>query len=133
MARSLIPAPWPVLHTPFSTDTVVDAHGNERLVPGTPVIRYVMAIYGGASSSDEMLSDEFLNDVKTVYQMVIPAADLGFYNSGDVVLIGGSVADGQYVGGKAFRLDGNPTSDLHGPWKRYYRVFGGYVTLMRVN
>lgn len=133
----LIPAPWPVLHTPRGIETVIDAHGNDRIVDGEPVIRHVIAIFGvstgGALSSDEMVGNEFLSQTKTLFHMVIPTQDLGFYHSGDQVMVGGEVVDGTYVGGAAFRLDGDPASDLHGPWKRYYRVFGGYVKILRVN
>ena len=134
----LIPAPWPVLHTPRSVETVIDAHGNDHVVDGVPVVRYVISLfqvgYGSASGSKELFSDEYLSEVKTDLMMVIPHEDVvaQAYAAGDQVLIGGSVVGGDYVGGVAFRLHGDPASDLQGPWPHLYRFFGGVVRINRV-
>ena len=138
MIRKVIPKPWPVLHTPRSVGVELDAHGNSRIVAGDPVVRYVIAIfqtgYRVGLSSNEMFSPEFLAEVATKMHMVIPSEDLGFYSSGDQVLISGSVAaDGSYVDGVAFRVDGKPASDLEGPWPMLYKNFGGMVKIARVN
>lgn len=133
----LIPSPWPVLHTARGISTTTDAHGNQKIVDADPVIRKVMAIFGvgtkGNLSSDQMFSNEYLDQTKDMYHMVIPMADLGFYKSGDKVQIFGTVNGDSYEGGLAFRLDGDPASDLHGPWPRLYKAFGGLVKIVRVN
>lgn len=135
----LIPAPWPVLHTPRSVETVVDAHGNDHLVDGVPVVRYVISLfqigYSSTSGSKEMFSDEYLSEVKTDLNMAIPYDDVAgeVYRAGDQVLVGGTVVDGDYVGGVAFRLRGEPASDLVGPWPHLYKSFGGLVRIGRVN
>lgn len=134
----LIPAPWPVLHTPRSVESVVDAHGNDHLVDGVPVIRYVIALYPHAYSSGmgskEVFTDEYLSEVKTDLMMVIPHDDIvaQAYQSGDQVVVGGVVDAGEYVGGTAFRVDGNPGSDLEGPWPHLYKMFGGLARISRV-
>jgi hypothetical protein len=135
----LIPAPWPVLHTPRGVETVLDAHGNDHLVDGDPVIRYVVALYQNGyktgMASKEMFSEEYLLEIKTDLMMVIPHDDIKAqsYQGGDQVLIGGSVSGGDYVGGTAFRLHGLPGSDLEGPWPHLYKSFGGVVRVSRVN
>lgn len=136
--RRLIPAPWAVLHIPRSVDSVVDAHGNYSVVDGDPVIRYVISIFPlgaqpGSGSSKQLLSAEYLAESEIQLRMVIPGEDLRFYNSGDQVRINGSVQNGNYVGGLAFRLDGQPGSDMEGPWPRLYRHFGGVAKIVRVN
>ena len=135
--RKIVPAPWPVLHTPRGVDVTFDAHGNQKIVDGDPVVRYVIAIYGVglkvALSSDEMLSNEYLAETKTMYHMVIPSEDLKFYKSGDQVRIFGTAGAGGYEGGAAFRLDGDPATDMIGPWPHLYKPFGGYVKINRVN
>jgi len=134
----LIPAPWPILHTPRGVDTVVDAHGNDHLVDGDPVVRYVVALYQTGyrmgMSSKELLSDDYLNEVSTTLHMVIPQEDsaAAVYGSGDQVTVGGVVDGADYVGGVAFRVDGIPATDLEGPWPHLYKAFGGMVKIRRI-
>lgn len=131
---ALIPAPWPVLHTPRGVEAVVDAHGNDRIVDGPAVIRFVMALFqpGSRGSSREIFSGDYLQRDDTTLLMVIPAKDLEFYAGGDQVVVGGSVVGGEYVDGVGYRLEGQPASDLNGPWPHLYRAFGGMVEIRRV-
>lgn len=135
MGRGIIPAPWPILHIARSLDTVIDAHGNDKIVDADPVIRYVISIFPAGqygSGSEEVMSVEYLAENTTELRMTIPGEDLHHYSSGDQVLIGGSVAGGVFVGGTAFRIDGKPGTDMMGPWPRFYKAFGGVADIVRV-
>ena len=157
MSRKLIPAPWPVLHTARRLDpNLRNAHGNDVIVDSAPVIRYIISFaqfeYRGPMSSNQLFSAEYLQQTTTSLHMVIPAEDLDFYRSGDQVVLGGSVAGkaflsareqkslasgpvplaSSFAGGVAFRVDGEPGSDLHGPWPHLYRQFGGMVKVRRI-
>jgi len=135
--RSIIPAPWPVLHTARRVDALLrDEHGNDLTVDVSAVVRYVISYsqyeYKGPLSSNRILSTEYVEETVTNLHLVIPGPDLGFYNSGDQVVVGGSVVAGVYVGGSAFLVDGDPGSDLQGPWPGLYKSFGGIVKIKRV-
>jgi hypothetical protein len=135
----LIPAPWPVLHTPRGVEAEYDAHGNERIVDGDPVIRYVIALYQNGyktgMASKTLFTEEYLNEVQTDLQMVITHADIvaNVFGQNDKVLVGGAVVGGVYEGGTAFRLMGVPGRDVEGPWPYLYKHFGGLVRLRRSN
>ncbi|MCV7174934.1 hypothetical protein [Mycolicibacterium sphagni] len=139
MRNRLIPCPWPVLHTVRTIDKTQRApNGNYKIVDGEPVIRWVQGIssfgYRGPMSSSQIMSPEYLQRVDNILHVSVPADDLYLYSNGDLVVIGGDVDDaGNYVGGSAFWVDGTPASDLRGPWKRFYKQFGGVLKIKRVN
>jgi hypothetical protein len=129
-----IPAPWPVLHTPRTVDeTVTDGHGLNPIVDGAPVIRHVYSYHqaGRAGSSSEVISPEFLDRIETTIDMAVPnPAD---YHPSDGVIIGGTVdEDGNYEGGTAFWVNGDPSSDFKGPFPKLYKWTGGIVKLRRI-
>ena len=138
VSRKIIPAPWPILHTARSVDEFLrDEHGNDITVDAAPVVRYVISYsqfeYKGPLSSLRVYSSEYIDQNSTSLHLTIPHEDIGYYSSGDQVLVGGTVAvDGSYVGGLAFLLDGEVGSDMQGPWPKLYKHFGGIVKIRRI-
>lgn len=132
---SLIPAPWPVLHTPVRLAGEPDNHGNQHFIAGVPVVRYVISLSQSAKTlqraSVEVFSTEYLQQVVTSLHMTVPVKDLLTYESGDKVLIGGDDVAGDYVGGVSFLCHGAVSSDVWGPWPKLYKNFGGMVLLHR--
>ena len=129
-----IPAPFPVLHTPRTVDTTTtDAHGNNPIKDGAPVIRYVYSYHqaGRLGSSSEVISPEFLDRIETTLDMAVP--DPQHYSASDGVILGGTVDEsGNYDGGVQYWVNGDPTSDFQGPFKKLYAWAGGVVKLRRI-
>jgi hypothetical protein len=126
--------PWPVLHTSKTIDTTqTDAHNNYVTINAAPVIRYVYSFvqFGRRGSTSQIISPEFLDRTETTLHMACPDPDS--YKTGDGVLVGGTVdEDGNYDGGVAFWIDGDPNDERHGPWPTLTAWTGGTVKLRRV-
>ena len=129
-----IPAPWPVLHIPRTVDTTqTDSHGNHPIIDGAPVIRYVRGYNqpGRLGASSEVISPEFLDRIETTLDMDVPNPQ--DYHASDGVIIGGTVDEqGNYDGGTQYWVNGDPTNDFKGPFKRLYTWTGGKVKLRRI-
>lgn len=130
--RQLIPTPYTVVHISRQLDkTQKDRHGNYVMAESTPVVRKVQSIT--VRNSREVFTSEVANREEALIDMAVPNPDV--YKSGDQVLIDAQLsAAGQYVpgSGTAYFVDGEPTDDRKGPWKRYLQQFGGIVKLRRV-
>jgi hypothetical protein len=130
-----IPAPWPVLHIPRTVDTTkTDGHGNHPIIDGAPIIRWVYSYHqpgGAAPSSSEVITPEFLDRIETTLDMAVPnPAD---YHASDGVILGGTIDEGgAYEGGTQYWVNGDPTNDFKGPFKKLYAWAGGVVKLRRV-
>jgi hypothetical protein len=130
---SLIPEPYVVCHKARRFSGNYDSHGNAKLETLSPVIRRAQSLHQGAAypRSAQVVSDEYQQRINTTIFMAVNEPTL--YEPGDEVLLFGTVdANGDYVGGTAYRVDGVPTDDRNGPWKQFYAAFGGVVTLARV-
>jgi hypothetical protein len=129
-----IPTPWPVLHTAKTIDmTQTDAHNNYLIIEGAPVVRYAYSFvqFGRRGSTSQIISPEFLNRTETTLHLAVPNPDA--YSSGDGVILGGTVDDeGNYDGGVAYFVDGDPNDERHGPWPNLTQWTGGTVKLRRV-
>ena len=134
-AGSWFPSPYPVGHISrrFSTTTVDPDTGNEVLVAGPLIIRYVQEIsQQGRSSSSDVLSGEFVDRVDETLLMSVD--DPSIYDSNDQVIVNPEIVGGQYVEGSgvAYWVDGLPNDQRGGPWGHLFTGFGGVVQLKRV-
>ena len=132
---SIIPSPWPICHIPRTVDTTTtDDHGNNPIVDGEPVIRYVMSImqYGRRGSSREVISPDYL--LRTETTLMISVADPENYSPEDLVLIDPEIENGSYVpeSGSAYWVDGLDNDERTGPWPNLLAMFGGVVKLRKV-
>lgn len=133
------PSLYPVVHYSrhFSrTETDPDT-GNEYVIEGDPVIRYVQEISQmGKGSSEDVQSGEFEN--RTVVTLIMSVDDPQNYSSDDRVIINPVIENGQYVEGTgtAYWIYGEPNDQRNGPfrttWSKVFEGFGGVIKLRRV-
>jgi hypothetical protein len=135
---SLFAEPFTVCHIPRRIDvTTTDRNGNHPLRPLPPVNRTCQSLtqFGRRGSSHSIMSIEYAQRVETTIHMA--CSDVTPYQDQDQVQCFGTVDDtGNYVGGIAYVVDGDPADDTHGPLgQSVYRTlgFGGTVKLRRVS
>jgi len=126
----IIPEPHVLSHIAREEDVEsFDAHGNHPVVVSPPVVRRAQCILNPTSA--EVMSAEYAERIKTDVDMAV--SDPTAYKAGDQVLLYGSIdGDGNYQGGVAYWVDGDPQNSRLGPWTQYYNPFGGLVHLKRV-
>jgi hypothetical protein len=135
---SLFAEPYHVCHIPRRVDlTTVDRNGNHPLRPLPPVPRTCQSLtqFGRRGSSHAIMSIEYAQRVETTIHMA--CSDVTPYQDQDQVLCFGDWDDtGNYIGGIAYVVDGEPADDTHGPLGQAVYAglgFGGTVKLRRVS
>lgn len=130
----IIPEPYTICHIARRLDeTFTDSHGNHPVKDLDPVIRKAQSLHQGSAypRSREIVGEEYLDRIDTMIFMAVN--DPTLYAAGDQVLLFGTVDEqGEYQDGTAYWVDGTPTDDRNGPWRKYYKPFGGVVSLRRV-
>lgn len=129
---SIIPTPHTVAHMSRQVDKTgsKDSHGNYQLATAEPVIRKAQCFVQLRYGTSRILSTETTTREQETLHMAVPNPDV--YKSGDRVLLWGTVSGGEYVGGYAYWVDGDPEDSRRGPWTALVQQFGGYVKLRRV-
>jgi hypothetical protein len=133
---TLFKEPYTVCHIPRRVDlSTTDRNGNHPLRPLPPVIRTCQELaQKGGSNSQAITSSE--NQQRTATVVLMACSDVTPYQDQDQVLIWGEEDDaGNYLGGTAYVVDGDPADDTHGfLGQAVYKSlgFGGTVNLKRV-
>jgi hypothetical protein len=133
---SLFAEPYKVCHIPRRVDlSTTDRNGNHPLRPLPPVIRTCQELaQKGGSNSKATTSTEDQQGTET--WVLMACSDVTPYQDQDQVLIWGEEDDqGNYLGGIAHVVDGEPADDTHGHLgQAIYKSlgFGGTVNLKRV-
>jgi hypothetical protein len=133
---SLFQEPYKVCHIPRRVDmAVTDRNGNHPLRPLPPVIRTCQELaQKGGGASQATTSTESQQRAATMVLMA--CSDVSPYQDQDQVLIYGEEDEqGNYLGGTAYVVDGDPADDTRGHLgPSVYKAlgFGGTVNLKRV-
>jgi hypothetical protein len=133
---SLFAEPYTVCHIPRRVDmNVTDRNGNHPLRPLPAVLRTCQELaQKGGGNSKAITSTEDAQSTET--WVLMACSDVTPYSDQDEVLIWGEAdQDGNYLGGTAFVVDGDPADDTRGHLgQSVYKSlgFGGTVNLKRV-
>jgi len=133
---SLFSEPYTVCHIPRRPDlNTTDRNGNHPLRPLPPVIRTCQELaQQGGGKSQSIKNPEHAQRTDT--WVLMACSDVSPYSDQDQVLLFGQADDqGNYIGGTAYVVDGDPADDTRG-WlgQAIYKGlgFGGTVNLRRV-
>jgi hypothetical protein len=133
---SLFQEPYTVCHIPRRVDVnTTDRNGNHPLRPLPPVIRTCQELAQQGGGNSKAITN--VEDQQSAATMILMAcSDVTPYMDQDQVLICGEEdEDGNYIGGTAYVVDGDPADDTHGfLGQAIYKSlgFGGTVNLKRV-